>query len=249
MRFALYASALLVVTACSGADPSPEVQGPTGEAVEQLEAAEMHLADATSDPFQAVSASGASTVTGAERDFSLTVADASGDVTIALHVPGMSDLTSFDGRAVDVELTGAGLHEERAVFVSDDAGPLFIVDDGWHQSEVEALMGQGFASWGETVGERTDEQYDWTYTKGVFQTDDGEVALLPGEAQTIQIDGVSWRVVVIAAYQVNPHPDAALPCGGISDLLSYELLRLDTPAPAAVITRPDNALMAHLGCL
>jgi len=245
MRIAPCLSVLLLVAACGG-DATP---GPTGEVVEQLEAAEVHPVDAQGDAFEGMAVSGALSVTGADRDFTLTVADPSGEQSIDLHLPGKSELLSLDGRDVELELSGAGLHEERAVFVRDEAGPLFIVDDGWHRDDVEALMGEGFVTWGETVGTTSDDQYDWTYTTALFQTDDGEVALRPGEAQTITVDGVSWRVVAIAAYQVTPHPDAALPCGGIDDMLSYELMRVEAEAPATTIVRPSDATMAHLGCL
>lgn len=44
-------------------------------------------------------------------------------------------------------------------------------------------------------------------------------------------------------------PSIALPCGGISDLLSYEMIRVAAAPEPAKLTRAANAKLAHLGCM
>lgn len=216
----------------------------TGTAPEQLEAIEV----SGEDEYETVEHQGALTVSGSERDFSLEVATASGSPKLTIHSPGMSDLSKLDGLTATVTLEPMGLHEERSVMIADADGPLYVANVG-HGIDADALFGEGFADWGETVATSSDELYDWEYTPAVFKGDDGDVTIEPGNTGTLKLAGATWRVAVIAAYKVTPHPDAALPCGGISDLLSYEMIRVDAEAEPAKLTRPANARLAHLGCM
>ena len=82
----------------------------------------------------------------------------------------------------------------------------------------------------------------------IVQTDDGPVELLPGEKDVISVGGNSYEVTVVSAFQVEARPRALLPCGGIGDMLSFELVRVESGEPDFV-ERPEGAAMAHLGCL
>lgn len=238
---ALALSPLLVVLAGCGEEST---QGPTGTIPEQLEA----LVVAGDTSYEEVQHQGALAVSGGERDFALDVAVAAGAAKIDVHTPGSSDLSTLDGLTATVALAPMGLHEERSVVITDDAGPLYVADVG-HGVDVDALFGEGFVQWGEVAGTDSDELYDWEYTSAVFKTDNGEVPVLPGETATLALGGATYRVAVIAAYKVTPHEDAALPCGGISDLLSYEMLRLKAAPEPVKLTRLANAQLAHLGCM
>lgn len=237
-------SPLLVVLAGCGEEATEGPQGPTGTIPEQLEA--LVVAAGTSDA--EVQHQGALAVSGGERDFSLDVAAAAGAEKIDVHTPGSSDLSTLDGRTATVALSPTGLHQERSVVITDDTGPLYIADVG-HGVDADALFGEGFVQWGEVVGTDSDELYDWEYTSAVFKTDEGEIKVLPGETATLALGGATYRVAVIAAYQVTPHEGAALPCGGISDLLSYELLRVEAAPEPVKLTRLADAQLAHLGCM
>jgi hypothetical protein len=222
----------------------------TGVIPDQLEAFSA-VPDGLEDDYKGATVEGTLAATGSLADFDLAVAPTDGSpvVTVTVHSPGHSMLADLDGISVRTVLSDMGLDGERSLFLFDEHGPLYIGNVGFSETDVAALFGTGFAAFGETVGTHRDKQYDWTYTTGVFQTDDGPVSLLPGEADTFLIGGDTWRMVVIAAYQVDPRPNAALPCGGISDLLSYEMLRVTTaPEPETIVpTAGDD--FAYIGCL
>ncbi len=228
---------LAALVGCGGTEES-------GTIPDQLEAFEI----AGEQSYEAVERQGAVTVSGGERDFHLVLDDAAGPVDLAVHTPGMTDLKSLDGRTVTVTLEPMGLHEERSVVVADEAGPLYVADVG-HGVDADSLFGAGFVRYGETVGTSSDESYDWEYAPAVFKSDDGDVSVQPGNVASVVLGGATYRVAVIAAYKVTPHPDASLPCGGISDLLSYEILRVETAPAAAKLQRLQSAELAHLGCM
>lgn len=236
---ALLAASLSAVAACSG-------QSPSGTTPEQLEA----LAVSGEQGYDPVQHQGKLTVAGVERDYQLTIAEAAKPVTLGVHTPGMSDLATLDGRTVTATLEAAGLDGERSLVLSDDQGAAYLASVGHGlEAETTRLFGSGFARWGDTIGTSRDDSYDWEYTPAVFATDTGDVAVDAGETATLTLRGATWRVAVIAAYKVTPHPDAALPCGGISSLLSYEMLRVEVAPPAVKLVRPSSAKLAHLGCM
>jgi hypothetical protein len=229
------AVASLALAGCGG-----DETGPTGDTVEQLEAIEV----AGEAAYEAVEYQGQVKITGQERDFQLEI----GSTKLTVHSPGMSRLNAIDGRDVTARLEPKGLHEERSASISDADGLLYVANVG-HGFDADAVFGEGFATWGKTIGENSDDLYEWDYTEAKFKTDKGDVSVKPGNTAILELDGALWRVAVIAAYRVTPHPDAALPCGGISDLLSYEMLRIQEKEEPAQIARPSTAKLAHLGCM
>ena len=217
---------------------------------EQLEAAAVTPdGSAVEDTWAAVDVTGTLSVSGADQDWTLAVPDQAGSVVVKLHSPGHSDLTEMDGTQTRVEVSESGLHGERGMLLSDEEGPVYFLDHGGWSWRAEELFGAGFVTWGDVMAEDRDDQYNWDYTTAVFQTDNGPVALLPGDVDSLRIDGDLWRVVVIAAYRVDPHPRAALPCGGISDMLSYEMVRVDTAPEPIFLSRPAGLQLAYMGCL
>jgi len=239
MRPLLLAAPLSVLAlACSNTSQ-------TGTIPEQLEAVAVLP---TGGSFDAISASGDLAVTAEGRDFTLTITPAAGPaVEISVHSP-TTNLAKLDGLTVDADVSQSGLHEERSLVISDDGGVVYAADVGQFNDTIVAAFGADFATWGATVATDSDELYDWTYTSAKFQTDDGPVEILPGNAKTVVIAGDTYRIGVIAAYEVEAHPDAALPCGGISDLLSFEMLRIAEAEEPATVTRAAGADLAHNGC-
>lgn len=236
---------ILPLAACSGSDDEPE-----GAHVAQLELLSVQLTGATGDEYEAISGSGALTVTGSERDFTLSIADEAGPLDVEVHSPGLSDLGALDGATVTVDLSTADFSTgTRTIVISDESGPLYAADHGTGSAELAEAFGAGFVGYGETLGTESREGYDWVYYTARFETDDGAVELEPGEVDTLSFDGVLWRVAVIAAYESSPQPDTAVPaCGGSDDLLSYEMLRVEEPAEPAVLVRPEGAKVAALSC-
>lgn len=230
MTLALALSALFL-SACS-----------TGVVPEQLDAFRADLSDGNYDELVT---SGELSVRGEGSDFTLAI----DGQAIRVHSPGLSDLMTLDGQELQVSLSWAGLHGERSAWVADDHGPVYIADAGWGIPEVDVAFGEGFASWGQTVATARDDQYDWSWTQVDFRTDAGVVSLLPGEVASFRVNGDLYRVVVLAAYQVDARPMAALPCGGISDMLSYEMMRVTSEPEPQVIVRDPSSEFAYLGCL
>lgn len=82
-------------------------------------------------------------------------------------------------------------------------------------------------------------------------TDNGDVALLPGEVQVIEVDGVSWRAVLNVAYEVSTDPTAAaLPGCSPDSMLGFEMLRVEEPKKIELtkVTRLVGAKVAYVGC-
>jgi hypothetical protein len=242
--FSVLLGATALAVGCAN-DPEPEV---TGTIPEQLESFQISMED---DSGQALSASGTIgvEVTG-DREFQVFLAAAEGEKGFDIHSPGATPLGNLDGAEVTVSLSEMGMGG-RSIVISDDDGALYVgsLGDGPGLAQVREIFGEGFVTWGKEVGTQTDGTFVWTYAPAVFATDDGEVALLPGEVDSIVVDGVEWRVVVSASYEVGTNPDAdALPACSPESMLGFELLRVAEPIEVATIARLAEAPVAHVGC-
>lgn len=240
MRSYSFLLAALLLSACS-----------TGSSQVESETLEAFAVTATGveAEYEEISAQGLATVGGEGRDVTLNIATDGSAIDLAIHTPGEVDLSELSGREISAELSYTGLHNERSVVLSDEAGPVYVADDGWHRSQMEEIFGAGFVDWGDTLSTDIDESYNWAYTDAVFQGDDGPVHVAPGQTANVSFDGQNWAVTVLAAYTVDPHPNAALPCGGISDLVTYEMKRVEQPTEPRFQLRPADQDIAHLGCL
>lgn len=217
----------------------------TGEGeIDQLENFEASLPGADDD-WAAYTLVGEAGVEGSDKTWTVSI---DGEA-LELHVAGASDLSILDGIELTAEVSERDWSENRTVAISDAEGLVFANALSSDESAIVDALGADFIEWGDEVGSTTDELYRWSYRYAVLHADDGEVEVLPGEATVVEVDGVSWRVVVHASYQVESHPDAALPCGGISDLLAFEVLRLESPEEGSLVTRPQDLEVAHAGCL
>jgi hypothetical protein len=167
-----------------------------------------------------------------------------------LHTPGATPLDSLDGVEATIELSDMGMGG-RSIVISDDDGPLYVgsLGDGPGLDAVREIFGEGFVTWGDEVGTQTDGTFVWTYAPAVFATDNGEVELQPGEVDSIVVDGVEWRVVVSASYEVSANPDAdEMPGCSPESMLGFELLRVAEPIEVATIARLAEAPVAYVGC-
>ena len=247
MRTGHLASAVCVVAmsllaGCVGSGPSV-----TGEVPEQLEALDV----AAGSSHSASSLGGTLTVEGAERDYTLSVEAAGTKTSIAVHTPGASPLAKLAGDAMEIETTDGGFGGP-SLFVADSAGPRYmaVFGDGQAISAAEERLHNGFVRSGDEVASETDGTFVWSYRKAVFKTDDGDVALDPGQVKTLRFDGVSWRAVVIASYEVGTNPDATeLPGCSPESLLGFELFRVsEPPAAETPLRRIAKATAAFAGC-
>ena len=241
-------SLLLLATAC---DPQPAIQrSAPGEAPDQLESIQVMPSgeDLGGDDL----GSGSLAISGEGRDLELRLEGDGGSFEIGLHSPALSDLSAFAGLELSAIAPESWSGDERSGLVLEDAdGPVYIADGGQLGRLLTDRFGEGFATYGEVLGEETEGDWILSYTTGVFQTDDGLVELLPGEPVTIRVDGDSWRLVLIAAYETDLRPGAEeMDCGGRPPVLSFEMVLLDTAEPKLeAISRPAELDVARLpGC-
>lgn len=184
------------------------------------------------------SVAGQATVTGAERDLTVTIDGADDEVRLDVHSPALTDLTVFDGTDVTVDLSMG------SVVIRDDEGIAYAADAGGHRWQLEEELGQGFVDWGSAIRTELDGSEMYTYTTAVFQGDDGPVVVHPGDSDTVRIDGIDWDVTVIAAYKVEETVPFMALCGGTPDVLSYEMLRVEQVREPRTIARPEGLPMA-----
>jgi hypothetical protein len=243
MKSSLFLSCVLFLSACGALG--------TGEVPEQLESIES-LAQSDNNDLAIdsdVDTSGELAVTGQDRELGLILSGDDGDLSIELHTPGSLDLSFLDGEMTRLVLSPSGLHGERNLALYDDQGVAYLAIGSYNWDLADEAFGAGFVDFGSVVATDRGDGYDWTYNTVAFQTDDGAVEVGAGERTTILLDGERWEVVVVSAYQVEARPRAMLPCGGISDMLSFEMVRVTEDADEGMIQRPDGSKMAHLGCL
>lgn len=235
----LVALPFVLFTACEGGATPPE----------QLEAATATPA-LTQEEFTDVSASGTLQVSGEGQDLSLTVGEGEGALSMDVHSAGRSDLSALSGLTVTADLLAWGFESSRSLLLRDEGGLLYALDAGWSLDAVNEALGAERLRWGDEVATAKDDTWTWSYTSLIVSTDDGELSLLPGDVANITLDGVPWRLVVVAAYARENVPNASMPgCPVLDDVLSYELLRLETSGEDDVLTRPEGLDPASAGCL
>lgn len=226
-------------------NPEPSTEGTIPEQLELLELSLTGLAQ------QQSSVAGALTVSGSAREFTITVAgEDAAAVELELHSPGASPLASLDGIDAAVRLTDEGMGG-RSVIISDEAGIVYFggVGDFGSTEAANEHFGSGFVTYGEKTGSQTDGMFVWTYAPAVFATDDGPVELLPGEVETIVVEGVKYRAVVSSSYEVGTNPDAEeLPGCSPESMLGFELLRVDAAVDTSVVERLADHDVAYVGC-
>ncbi|MFO0611395.1 MAG: hypothetical protein U0414_02320 [Polyangiaceae bacterium] len=239
------AAAAAVTAGCNG----PFVEGTIPE---QLEALSVEAGSAQTSG--AIGASGVLHVASSgERAFSLEVGEGATAVMLEVHSPGNSPLQLLDQEQVTVAATEPG-EGGRSLVVSDAEGPLYVaaLGDTYGLANVAKVVGKKpFARFGEEVAREGDGTFIWSYTKGVFATDEGDVALLPGEVRVIRVDGVSWRAVLNVAYEVSTDPTApALPGCSPDSMLGYELQRVAEPKDIVLdrVVRVSDRGAAFVGC-
>jgi hypothetical protein len=221
MRLAVVLVPLLLAACVSDAEPEVTV-------------AQLEAPSATHDfeePREALTVSGTSAVSGADRDWTVVVADPRADVTVDLHLPGGSDLSVLDGRALTVDVTESWMGPATAFSIRDEAGLALIVQT-WSGGTAAEAFGADFVSFGAALGEGVVDsaEGDWTlrYHEVHFETDGGPVDTRPGEPFEAELGGERWRIVVLGAFEVVDMPATLPGCGsGFGDTLAFEMQRLE----------------------
>ncbi len=196
--------ASLALAGCDRAD---------GSLQDQLEALTIDATDAAGQPIafedEARNTAGLLGVSGTSLDPQLHLTRETGDIDVALHMPGSSDLTWLDGATVTVSLPPDDVHDRwtaRPFIIADAEGPALVAQLVGHAPDAaDEVFGSGFVRYGTEQGydERGSREF---HTRSVIvQTDEGPLEVLPGEVHGIQVGGDAWRFVLIAAYEVAKH--------------------------------------------
>ena len=182
-----------------------------------------------------LTASGGASVTGEGRDFHVDVG--AGALAFEVHLPGMSDLSSIDGRDVSVELTNGwtGYGYGVTVVMVDAAGPLFVA------SSVPGASAN--IDWGAVVAEKETNGVVWAYTSVAVHHDADTTFAMPGDVVDATIEGGRWRVVPIAAYRVEDASGQTTDCMVPPDVLGFEMLRVEQPVVLERVERPEGLPM------
>lgn len=237
---------LLLTLACDSSSSSDEL-GPD----DQLESVAV-AHDYAPGLYTDVELAGALAVSGSDKDWVLELSspDLDEPVHLTVHSPGGADLAPLAGASVLALLPGDWFAEHYSLLLTDEDGPLYVLDMGLHADQTNAFFGDGFVSHGTIHGEDKDNTWKTSYTSVAFDTDSGVVELLPGEVRTITVDGQPYRAAAISAWTRVAREGASLPgCPVAEELLSYELIRIAAEVEPELIVRPDGLDPASAGCL
>ncbi len=196
-----------------------------------LEAAELTGGDPDAQDYTGA----LSVAAGAEAgDWELSV----GDHSFSLHSPSRADLSVFTG---DVTLSVGEAWDLAPSLVLTDAAGVAFVSSHSADEDGSAAFGRSVWTFGEVLGRGVivnayDEPNDVTFREVEVTDDNGAQIVLPGEPAEIVLDGVRYRLTVIAAYQ--PESERNAKCGP-PDMLSVEVVRTESPDLAPLV-RPSS---------
>jgi hypothetical protein len=213
----------------------------------QLEAAVVE-ADFTVDPSLGPwEESGLLRVTGAEREWSLTLEGEEEAWALEVHSPAVTDLSRFADTALTLSVTPSATGAPSGLALSDDVDLVWAL---WGADRNEAVVdrfGDEFVYRMHNIHRSEEDGVERRWLSPVFPSDQGEVVIDAGGADDLWIDGLLWRVTVIAAYTERPLEEGATSkCGG--GLLSFEIERVEAETGPVRLERPADAEMAARSC-
>lgn len=173
-----------------------------------------------------------------------------GEHSVAVHAPGRSDLSGLDGLTGTLHTGEWVWNATSTVAVEDEQGLAWLLAGTAEDPLVATFLSADFARWDtEVAGKGSEGDYNLAYHDVVFATDDGDVTVASGAPTVLKVGGASYRVVVIASYDAELKPTAmATDCGGMSDMLAFEVERVATEEEEAPLTRPAGKAIAADGC-
>lgn len=210
--------------------------------------------DQAPHPHEGSMAAGLASVSGADRDWTLTLAAPDGGLaTVTVHAPGRSDLSMLDGHELGVKLGGAWGADTRDLEIDDDGVAVFYGQPFIEYGPASDAFGADLVAFGDETGTGSISDdygdYEVSFRTAVFQTDDGAVEVNPAEPFLATIEGGTWRVVVHASFTVTKFPDAMSDCGGATfTTLSFEMVRDQTPELEPVAPQPGGLFAGQIPC-
>lgn len=213
----------------------------------QLEAAVVE-ADFTVDPSLGPwEESGLLRVSGAERDWSLTLEGEEEAWALEVHSPAVTDLSRFADAPLTLSVTPAGDGTPAGLALFDDTDLVWALWGAQANEAVVDRFGEEFVHHMQNVHRSEEDGVERRWLTPVFPSDRGEVAIDAGSADDLSIDGLLWRVTVIAAYtEQSLEEGATSKCGG--GLVSLEIERVETETGPVRLERPADAEMAARSC-
>lgn len=246
MRSVLVVGLIVGSTGCNG--------GPETSAYEpaNLERAAVAIVDQDGE-FEGVRRDwvGRIAVDGSGQDFTVTVSTTSGNDDITVHSPAHSDLSGLDGlEDVEVSVAPEPISDELSLSIVDSAGALvYLIEPVEGGILTVDQFGQGLIASGADLGTVSVETFDVEFASAQFRTDTGDVELMPGEPQEVVLDGVSYRVVLLASYtSVNTASEDSR-CTGAEARIAFELLRIEAgTADLTPIVRAEGSELPLSEC-
>ena len=210
-----------------------------------------------------LSVTGVTSITGSSGDYVLTVArDApQAPVSFALHAPGQSDLLALDGELLtmnvdcEFECWGGGLQDYFIVSLLDPSGPAYVAGrlsyPGSAYTEQHLANMSEYAVQGGLIAEvDKSEEVRTKYYSVAFVSDDGSVAINPGNVTNVVRGGGDWRAVAVAAlvHENVSEGEGTDDVGCSYSDLELEMARVGAPATSETLPPPSLERDPPSGC-
>ncbi len=238
MRFLTF---LLALAACNDAsDLSPYASGslalPEVEPDEEIESSRKDL-------------SGDLSVSGEGERLTVRVDTSFGRTEVELKAPSRPDLSGIDGLTGQLSLAKDALTDEISLLVTGDDGPRYLLETVDSTVLTDSAFGPTFVQVGNDLGRVPVGLDHVRLYSALFQTDDGELEVFPGEPVEATIDGLSYRIVLIASWVRERSEDQVSNCYQLDDVLAYEVLRVEPgTADTTPLTRPESEPIDGASC-
>lgn len=183
------------------------------------------------------------TVTGAEKDWTVRVEAQ----PIEIYSPTGADLSAIDG-LVDAQASIAvePISEELSVKIIDADGNLhYLLEPVEPGPLTTEQFGLGLIAEATDLGVLPSGNYEVTLVSAWLRTDAGDVELLPGEPQQVNIEGAPFRAVLLSGFTTELKTQSAVLCDGADSRLAFELQRIPdgaTPDLTPLVRDPASEL-------
>ncbi len=151
-----------------------------------------------------------------------------GTSTVFVHAPGFPDLSPWLGASARMSVVEVAAAGDASMLVRDENDAVVYLLETVEPDVLTAeAFSAAFVSLGTDTGVTPAHRGEMRIYSVFVATDNGQVEVFPGEPQEIVVDGASWRFVLTAAWHRELDPGADLDCTIRSDVVAYEVLRVE----------------------